>query len=189
MAIRDAKLRGFLDIAMVHYSDGEQDHGQPFHAEFDGEEWSVSLQDVSGLVDLNTASPALLDRLFEGLGLEGATRRDALTRLRDWRKQGNRLSRVSDAVRIMQLDMFDFADLDDFATVYSGEAGIAFEAAPPKLRDLLSDGSGQIAEQFRSAQRGVNFVAKITTETGSSKGAAVLHLPRDAEDTRVLSLN
>jgi hypothetical protein len=98
--------------------------------EVDGQ--AIQLVDVGGLVDLNAASPALLERLIGVLG-GGA---GEMARYRDWRAGDRRLQRTGDLPRITGLDV-EPERLARLATVFSGRTGLAVAEAPIELLDLL----------------------------------------------------
>lgn len=88
------------------------------------------LQPTAGLVDLNAASPELLERLLIGYDLTAPERAAALLSYRTWRRQGLRLQRVADFARVSDLDPARLPGLAALATVHSGRATLAAEQAP-----------------------------------------------------------
>lgn len=122
----------------------------------------ITLQPATGLIDLNTASPALLRLFLEGYRLPDGTIREALEKYRAWRRQGRTLLRVSDFRRVTGLTVNQLPGLDQFATVYSGRTGIAVAQAPlallqhlmgPEERVVLKD---RIAPELTSVGSEIN---------------------------------
>lgn len=90
---------------------------------------------VSGLIDLNTAAPALRRALFDMLGADpGAEHAYVAFR------RGARLGRADDLVVILHLDPSQRDLLGRVATTVSGSAGFDLEASPDVLRDAVTSG-------------------------------------------------
>ncbi|NSX56998.1 hypothetical protein [Parasulfitobacter algicola] len=122
-------------------------------------------QDVGGLIDLNTASPALLQRLFADITETTADRDDALRAYRTWRRQGRRLIRVDDLPRISGLPWSVITRLHQTATVHSGRTGISPDVAPLPVLEIVTGETGtqdQLAERvdpaFVSPPSNVNYL-------------------------------
>lgn len=112
---------------------------------------SFILRPVTGLVDLNTASPELLNLLLEGYGLPQARINQALETFQFWRGEGRKLQRVSDFGRVSGLTVNELPDLSKLATVFSGRDGIAIDQAPNQLLGHLfgtSDGGAPQTNQI-----------------------------------------
>ncbi len=105
-------------------------------ASLGGEEHVLVLQDVGGLIDVNTASPELLARLGDGLGLSPS----ALEAWRAWRRNPRRAIRVEDFARVTGLPPERMADLRAVATVQSGRPGLAPDLAPAGVLARLGAG-------------------------------------------------
>ena len=120
---------------------------------------TVTIQDQGGLVDLNTASPPLIDRLLEGLGLAKPESQALQAALRDYRdpdhdaqtggsepatypgrKTGPKNGPFSTPEELDQIPGLTeqvFATLTRVTTVSSQQMGIDLERAPQELRQLL----------------------------------------------------
>jgi len=136
------------------------------------------LQPATGLVDLNTASPALLQLLLESYNLPDETIRSALQGYRDWRREGRKLLRVSDFGRLAGLDLEALPDFYDFTTVFSGRTGIAAEQAPLELlRHLLETKENQqvLAEKLDPELVSQGSTTNLHFLEGS-RSSGVLHL-------------
>lgn len=131
----------------------------------------LRLQPTAGLVDLNTATPALLDKLLAGYGLTGSQRAEALTAYRDWRYQGRRLLRVSDFARALDLTPGDLPGLETLATVHSLQARLTGEQAPMALLEHLTGARGDRALLVR-------LLGPALQEPASALGIAVFDGPR-----------
>ncbi|RLJ60751.1 hypothetical protein BCF46_0957 [Litoreibacter meonggei] len=150
----------------------------------------VTLQPATGLVDLNTAHPALLSLLLEGYGLPDTTIRKALEAHQAWRRHGRKLLRVSDFHRVTGLTADMLPEIENYATIYSGRTGIAATQAPTRLLQHLlgSDDQrealvGQIDPALVASGSVVNL--HMIGETGMQ---AVLHLGGGASASRVLGM-
>lgn len=136
------------------------------------------LQDVGGLVDLNTAGAGLLDELVQVLGISD----EALRRYRDWRRTPHRLQQVSDFERVAGLDWQEAKKLSGITTVHSGRLGISTEHAPRELIDLLEGARRTIPEEWQSSASGrvyevrleqrddIRILGVISLSHGGSKG-------------------
>jgi hypothetical protein len=103
----------------------------------------ISVQPVTGLIDLNTASPALLETLLKGYGLADSTVSDALSDYRTWRREGRVFLRVADFYRVTGLSQQQVPEIERFATVFSGRIGIAADQAPLTLLEHLTGSPGR----------------------------------------------
>jgi type II secretory pathway component PulK len=150
----------------------------------------ITLQPATGLVDLNTASPALLRLLLEGYELPDVQIREALEAYRTWRRQGRKLLRVSDFYRAAGLTADVLPKLASFATVYSGRTGITLEQAPTDLlQRLLGSDEPQEVLVERFDQALVTNGSMVNLHVRGEMGMQiVLHLG-GAVDSRILNLH
>ncbi|WP_208353366.1 hypothetical protein [Pseudaestuariivita rosea] len=125
----------------------------------------IRFQDVGGLIDLNTASPDLLELLFDDLTETSADRDAALRAYRDWRRLGRRLIRVEDLPRITGLPWQVTTRLHQIATVQSGRTGIAPDVAPLAVLELVTSQTGTrdqlselVAPAFSTPPSNANYV-------------------------------
>lgn len=187
-----AEARGVIEGALAHYGSPDIDLSEPLVLHTADGDWRVALRDVSGLVDLNTASPALLAAIMPALGLDTSEASVALERLRTWRRAGNRLARVSDALRVMGLDAALGGELASIATVASGATGFAPEQAPLRLLEVVTGRSGprdtladSVPEAFRSPARGANF--RLIAAPAGANLVAIVVVNRSQDDWRLIS--
>lgn len=136
-----------------------------------GSDKAINIVDVGGLVDLNSASPQLIDTLFRHLDME----HDAAERFREWRRTPYRLQRISDLKWIAGATPQTIALMKTVATVHSGRRGVNLENAPNSLVELLGEAT---LTQFATAPSGSNY-AVFDGTNGTRIG--VIHLrPGDA---------
>lgn len=159
--------------------------------EYQGNSLTAHFEDVGGLVDLNAASPALLKALL--LGLEIGKPNAALTRYRNWRRQGNRLIRVADFARVADISHTEMTNLEPHVTVFSGRPGIAGKVASTELLQMVTGSSGskeylisQLPRAFRSPVTETNF--KVVFDMGNFD-TAIVYLPQDNVRASVLAIN
>ncbi|WP_159086864.1 hypothetical protein [Loktanella sp. Alg231-35] len=95
---------------------------------------TVRLQDVGGLIDLNTASPELLERMFDVVGFP----EDAARSVRDWKQDGQRFIRIDDVIRVTNADAILLDDMQFVATVHSGRRGIAPSVALDAVLEIAA---------------------------------------------------
>ena len=150
----------------------------------------LTLQPATGLVDLNTASPALLRLLLEGYGLPDAKIREALDAYRTWRREGRKLLRVSDFYRVTGLTADMLPKLVSFATVYSGRTGVAADQAQlALLQHLLRSEERRevLVEQFDPALTTNGTMVNLHVR-GEAELRAIVHLGGGVGASRVLEL-
>jgi general secretion pathway protein K len=124
----------------------------------DGERVTVTLEEEAGKVDLNTATPAILARLFTALTFDQSMGTRIAGRIVEFRDPGGDRSKNSETrpsskpdnakktgfTTIMQLDQIDgvsprlFRTALRFTTVRSGRPEPVGEAASPAVREALN---------------------------------------------------
>ncbi|MCU0826017.1 MAG: hypothetical protein MUE52_01075 [Tabrizicola sp.] len=105
---------------------------------------TLLLQDVGGLIDLNTAHPDLLDRLAVAIRVP----KGGMERLRSWRRTGLRLLDLNDFVRLTGLPWQQASRLPFLATVSSGRFGIDPDTSPQGVLDIARDRGSDVPDQF-----------------------------------------
>ena len=135
---------------------------------------SFLMQDVTGMIDLNTASRPLLDAFFEAAEFSAEEYR----RFIDWRASGQRLQRAEDLWRITQRTP-SFPDLHRIITVHSGSVGVSDVAVTRALSELMG-WPPSVPEAFQAPPREAVF-AIFEGETGRYAGTVAL-----AQDVRVV---
>lgn len=92
------------------------------------------IQDVGGLIDLNTAAPELIAGVIDFLGLEP----EAIEQYRTWQQDGRRLLQTDDFLRIVGEDMTLITSLSTIATVHSGERYVSNASSPESVRQIVA---------------------------------------------------
>jgi len=179
LIVRHQTEQDILKLAIAWKALPENQGATSFKIDLNNKRYRVRLQDAGGLIDLNTASPELLDILFDGLTAEP----DAIVRFRDWRRGGKRLQRVSDLFAIAGIAPPAVMELARYATVFSGRRGVAFNVAPEPLSDLITRLAGPGADTdpiFSSAASNVNFLVMVSEAgNGQEKTAGTIHIAGD----------
>ena len=129
--------------------------------------FSVTIQDQGGLVDINTASPVLLEKLFTSFAADPSKSQsltDALTKFKSPIEQTNldiletypsknfgpkhqALLSLDELDQVPGFDQGFISTLKPFITVYSQQTGIDPTRAPAELKTILGD---PIAIEFTS---------------------------------------
>lgn len=159
-------------VQPAHYPDLRL-NGTPFTVEFAGETLELTIQDAFGLVDLNMASPATLERLLAGIGVSPIDATRTAAAIADWRdgndkprtagaERGDYLAAhttplpanrtfhaVSELHQVHGIDQDIYARIEPHLTVLSGQAQIDVNSAPLQLVQMLGSTS---AVQVRRAQ-------------------------------------
>ena len=174
-----------LNLAIGWKALPESKEATEFDIDLNGKRYNVRLQDVGGLIDLNTASPELLEILFEKMGAD----RGGIVRFRDWRRNGQRLQRVGDILSIAGITAPKELDLAHYTTVYSGRRGVAFSVLSNEMRDLIVGTAGPGADRdprFSSTASNVNFLV-ITSEVGTEPENPIgtIHFAGDGSGRRL----
>lgn len=126
--------------------------------EFEGQ--TVEIRAVTGLIDLNSGSRALLELFFDALGLDNDQRQKVYA----WRGTGRRFLRVEDFMRIAEFTpTATTPPLHRLVTVFSGRTGIAPDAATDEL--LAYMGWSAVPEPFYSPEASSNYAVFISGNT------------------------
>jgi hypothetical protein len=164
--------RAALNKRLLHGVSGhlaEAREGGTYEITVDGQSYQLRVIDVGGLVDLNTASPPLLDAYLSALGMT----QEEIARLRAWRQTSKRLLRVEDLIRVTGTTALDQSLLLQTATVHSGRPGVSLEDAPEALRDLIF---ARWDEAWTSPRSGMNFSVGAGG-SGGKVSIGVAHVP------------
>lgn len=193
LARRQQENQAFAELALATFSSetSESFLREPLVFQQEDRELTLELQDVGGLVDLNTAAPDLLDALSTSLGIPD----DAVQRFRQWRRTPYRLQGVSDFARVAGLSHETGLQLRQFATVHSGRFGIAPDLAPEALLELLQ-GSATIGSAlgvdippvWQTPASGVNFRLDLWEGGRFMRSIGVVHLGGSVGGSRILEL-
>ncbi|MEQ6204732.1 hypothetical protein ABMC88_16945 [Sulfitobacter sp. HNIBRBA2951] len=177
LVAQDAQDRtSLLALAAQVYGDAETPLATDMMlpVQWRGENAELRLQDAGGLIDLNTANPAMLERLATALEVTPAQ----LEAYRVWRRAPLRLQRTSDFVRVTGGDAALRESLLPIATVFSGRPGIAVELAPIELLEHLTGSTGsrdilirELQTDWVSPPSGANYHVTVM-----NKGDQAIHL-------------
>lgn len=145
--------------------------GAPKYCVFDGAAVSLSVEDESGKVDLNAASPELLQATLVALGLDDDAAEPVAKAIVAYRTAPgdigqSRIAPASDKPfgpkqalfeTIMELDQVSgvspalFRDLLPFVTVHSRNPGVDTRSSPPALFAALTGAPPAIVQSLRAA--------------------------------------
>lgn len=138
-------------------------NGTPVIIDLGGSSLTIAIRDASGLVNLNTAQPALLGKLLAAAGVDDDRRVDLVDAVLDWRDRDTSrqlhgaeaddyrreglawsprngpFSSVEEFRYVLGMTSGVFARLAPYLTTYSGHQGVNPEFAPPWLAAVLSD--------------------------------------------------
>ncbi len=149
---------------------------------------AIAIQDQGGLIDLNTASPQLLEAAFHGLELGAEKATALLSTLRDFRDPDGQsdggglepatypgksfgpknapLVTPEELDQLPGLDAGKFQKLMGMVTVHSQQPGIDLDRAPAILLQALgiTDRTSAQAQSFASPSPGRVFTIDVTAE-------------------------
>ncbi|WP_421700985.1 hypothetical protein [Aliiroseovarius sp.] len=132
---------------------------------------TLQLEDLGGRVDLNTATPALIQVLLDNMEADG----EALTHWRNWRRAPRRFLRVSDFLRVTGVDPAQADWLRQVATVHSGRRGLAPDHVPAAL--LKAFAGGVVPSSLHDAPNGRNFAVILVEDTGARQIGIISRQP------------
>ena len=154
-----------------------------------GLDHTIRFEDVGGRIDLNTASPILIEAVLRSDDFAD----DALENYRTWRRTGWRLQRISDLTRIAGLAPEDVDKFAGVTTVFSGRQGIAIADINSATREFLETSVhlsearlGAWPDALSTPASGVNF--DLVFENPSSGGKTPFATVSITEQSRVLAL-
>ncbi|WP_170328202.1 hypothetical protein [Ruegeria arenilitoris] len=190
---RQQENRVMAELALDVFSEGvgQVDPREPLVFQQGGRELALVMQDVGGLVDLNTAAPDLLDALCASLSIPS----DAVERFRKWRRTPYRLHSVADFARVAEIPYEDGLRLKEYATVHSGRFGVAPDLAPGDLVERLvgsvSLGGVQGSEfpvSWQTPASGTTFRVDLWEGGRFERSIGVVHLGGSGAEVRILEL-
>ena len=157
----------------------------PLEARHEGGSFTVWIEDVAGLIDVNTAHPALLAALRDELGL--ARQAGALTG-----PAGSAYDSLDGFALAHELGPDRRSRLAELATVHSRRPGLSEEDVPPALRLLLTRSrlwSAQgLPAELRSGPTYQTY--RVLVRSGQRRRAvATVRLPSSVQGRQVLSFH
>ena len=177
LAQRGATNRELLQLALQLKSTTQGRDKTEFTVSLNGQDYTLFLQDVGGLIDLNTAAPDMLERVVEAFDLGP----DAMADYIAWRRSGRRLLRAGDFLRVTGAGQDRLAELQAIATVHSGRRGIAPDVAAAGVLALLGEDP---PPAWLSPPSGVNYAVVLRGER--TRRIGVVHVGQGVGDGRVL---
>lgn len=180
IAKRSFDRAALLDLASNVYAriDPEVRVHQPLVITWDGQPAELILQDVGGLVDLNTGQPDLLNRYFTGLGVSDR----GIAAFWQWRAASNRVRRVADVERVAGFHSNGL--LAETSTVHSGRDGFSTDEAPDKLLQLIGSGDIQsgigpsgLTSDWSTPPSGVNYLVMVRITNDETLALGVIYTP------------
>lgn len=137
---------------------------------------TLVIQDVGGLIDLNTAAPELIAAVIDYLGLEPQVIEEYIA----WRQEGRRLLRTDDFLRVVGGEMSQNAELESFSTVYSGRRRVNSTKASKFTLEIIKN-FGELLESSKSTQ---NFSLFFLIENQQIKSATLT-----SQQNRIIFIN
>jgi general secretion pathway protein K len=170
-ALADAAIYSVID-RLLHDSPEEDRlyNGQPERLISNDGEVTISIQDESGKIDINTAHASLLEKLFAWAGLEPDDAKSLADQVADWRDRDDRprregaekdaydqanrgyepknqpLDSIEELRLVLGVSPTLFDKIRPGITVYSKQRGIDPSVAAPVVLAALSDSDGQAPE-------------------------------------------
>jgi general secretion pathway protein K len=204
-----AQARGYAEAGINHallmlLSDKGRDvpvDGRIFGVVIDDTTVTLAVRSATGLVDLNAASPDLLDSALEASGIAEAKRRPIVDAILDWRdgddlrhldgvedqdyiaaglpwtSRDDRFVAVDELRYLPGIAQAEFERLAPLVTVHSKRSSLDLELAPPILVEVMTGervepASQDTAGSGRGPQSGT-FHIYATVEAGSGAVAAI----------------
>ncbi|PTW61049.1 general secretion pathway protein K [Breoghania corrubedonensis] len=143
--------------------------GTPFSCRFaEGIMLVITMQDVAGRLDLNTASRELLLAV-----LDGAMKPDAASRLIAAimsRRNDDQFRTVEELAQLPGVDRALYERLRSGLTVHSGRAALDKRSTPPDLRGQLARAGIADDIAYASSPDGRKFAVSVLARTGPGRG-------------------
>ena len=156
---------------------------------------AIAIRDVRGLVDINSASAALLDSVLAGTGIEETQRKALVDATLDWRDKDSlkhingaedddyrraglkwaardgAFSSVEEFRYVLGMTNPLFERLAPYLTVHSGQANIMLEYAPPWLFSVLAE-TQESSTSANITRRNSSSTYRITVWATSNGGSS-----------------
>jgi len=224
--IESAKARGLAEAGTYHAimemlvsdnTDRWPVNGSPHQVQFDYGEAIISIRDTRGLMDINKVTPAVLDKVLAGAGIEDDNQRQALIDATlDWRDADNikhlhgaedddyhnaglkwaardsAFTSIEEFRYILGMTNPLFEKLVPYLTVHSDQANIKLDVAPSWLVDTLlgtrnAPTTDKTAISAGSSTYHISVWAKTTAGTKASLDTVVHIAARGKEPYKILS--
>ena len=156
---------------------------------------AIAIRDVRGLVDINSASAALLDSVLAGTGIEETQRKALVDATLDWRDKDSlkhingaedddyrraglkwaardgAFSSVEEFRYVLGMTNTLFERLAPYLTVHSGQANITLDYAPPWLFSVLAE-TQESSTSVNITRRNDGSTFQITVWATSNGGSS-----------------
>ena len=156
---------------------------------------AIAIRDVRGLVDINSASAALLDNVLAGTGIEETQRKALVDATLDWRDKDSlkhingaedddyrraglkwaardgAFSSVEEFRYVLGMTNPLFERLAPYLTVHSGQANIMLDYAPPWLFSVLAE-TQESSTSVNITRRNDGSTFQITVWATSNGGSS-----------------
>lgn len=156
---------------------------------------AIAIRDVRGLVDINSASAALLDSVLAGTGIEETQRKALVDATLDWRDKDSMkhingaedddyrsaglkwaardgaFSSVEEFRYVLGMTNPLFERLAPYLTVHSGQANITLDYAPPWLFSVLAE-TQESSTSVNITRRNDGSTFQITVWATSNGGSS-----------------
>lgn len=163
---RPGQAGDILRLAAAWLGTSDPDLAQGFAVTLNGEEMRITVVDVGGQIDLNTARPELLARAAAYFGIDEV----GLAKFRAWRHSPNRVQRVDDLLRVSGVGGEVTPEMREALTVYSGRSGVAKDYATPEVLEIV----GEMAEAWDTPRSSTNFMIVVERD-GQRRVVGVVH--------------
>lgn len=202
--IENSKARSLAEAGVHHailellVRDEEQRwpvNGSINRIRYEGGSVAIAIRDVRGLVDINSASAALLDSVLAGTGIEETQRKALVDATLDWRDKDSlkhingaedddyrraglkwaardgAFSSVEEFRYVLGMTNPLFERLAPYLTVHSGQANIMLDYAPPWLFSVLAE-TQESSTSVNITRRNDGSTFQITVWATSNGGSS-----------------
>ncbi|WP_214569024.1 hypothetical protein [Aliiroseovarius lamellibrachiae] len=143
----------------------------------------LRLQDVAGLIDLNTADTALVETFVSAMGLPSSV----IDTLQVRRSNSQRLESVGELPRVVGMPIEDMNAIAMFATVHSGRRGLALDVTPEDLIEALG-GRDHLQSRFQQSKPSGAVYLAIVNGDGKDKLLGVVLLSQGVNPGTILEI-
>jgi len=157
----------------VNLSTEQTAHGHRIQMPHDHEIGEILFQDVSGLIDLNTARQELLSKYFHEITGSSTMASEISEIISTQRKNGHRFSSVYQFLQLIDLNPTQFQIIVATATVHSGRREVNAACAPAHLIELLPLETDTEA----ACDSGTFRISFKTSDANNTINAGVIHIP------------
>jgi len=167
--------------------------GTIYPLEFRDNTVRISIQDQSGLIDLNQASPEMLSALVTNVLPELDTPEELVDQIIDWRDSDSKtepygaedidyqnadldyeakdgpFNNVEELQQLLAFTRETYAAIAPLVTAYSGKAEINIKTAPREVIEVIPDMSDAQADEILEARETGDFKAALTSLSATQR--------------------